>query len=153
MPFVKGQSGNPAGRKPGTLTKQDKLRAQIAGGVPAIIASMQEKAVAGDAQAARLLLDRVLPTLKAVDSPAPLALGNVTTDLGTTAAAVLGALVGGSLSPDQAGSVASVLSALARVQEVAELVARIERLEGQLVGRPEGLSEVKGHEPITTHPH
>ena len=76
MPFKKGTSGNPAGRKPGTLTKQDKLRLQIAEGVPSIIKAMMEKAEAGDTAAAKLLLDRTLPALRPTDAPVPLALGN-----------------------------------------------------------------------------
>ena len=134
MTFAKGQSGNPAGRKPGTLTKQGKMRAQIAEAVPGILKAMQEKAAAGDVMAARLLLDRVLPSLKSVDTPTPLALGNAPADLGGAATAVLVALAGGGLSPEQAGSVAGVLAALARAKETAELIERIERLERGTAG-------------------
>lgn len=129
MPFVKGQSGNPAGRKPGTLTKQDKLRLQIAEGVPSIIAAMIEQAKAGDTAAAKLLLDRTLPTLRPVDAPAPLSLGTGPADLAGAAQAVLSSLVTGETTPDQAASFAAVLASLARVKEVAELIARIEALE------------------------
>jgi hypothetical protein len=102
MPFKKGQSGNPAGRKPGTLTKQDKLRLQIAEGVPGILKAMQAKAEAGDTAAAKLLLERTLPPLKTVDTPAPLSLGKGPADLAGTAQAVLTALAAGETTPDQA---------------------------------------------------
>lgn len=129
MPFVKGQSGNPAGRKIGTLTKQDKLRLQIAAGVPSIIDAMIEQAKAGDTAAAKLLLDRTLPTLRPTDTPAPLPLGTGPADLAGAAQAVLTALVTGAMASDQAASFASVLASLARVTEVAELIDRIEALE------------------------
>ncbi|WP_295584495.1 DUF5681 domain-containing protein [uncultured Lamprocystis sp.] len=129
MPFVKGKSGNPAGRKPGALTKQDKLRAQIAEGVPDILKAMQQKAEDGDTAAAKLLLDRVLPSLKTVDAPAPLALGTGPANLTGAATAVLAALASGSATPDQAASFAAVLASLARVKEVCELTERIEALE------------------------
>ncbi|HQQ69322.1 MAG TPA: DUF5681 domain-containing protein [Alicycliphilus sp.] len=48
-----GQSGNPKGRPPGTGDVA-KLRAAIAGNVPAILESLTTAALAGDVQAARL---------------------------------------------------------------------------------------------------
>ena len=129
MAFKKGTSGNPAGRKPGSLTKVGKLRAQLVEGLPNIVKSMQEKAEAGDTTAAKLLLDRIMPVLRPVDMPAPLSLGKGPADLAGAAQAVLTALAAGETTPDQAASFASVLASLARVKEVAELIDRIEALE------------------------
>ena len=55
-----GESGNPNGRPPGT-GEVAKLRDSIAAHVPEIIVQLVAKAKEGDAQAARLLLERVLP--------------------------------------------------------------------------------------------
>jgi hypothetical protein len=68
-----GQSGNPAGRKPGTGDVA-KLRAAIAEQVPAIIKTLTTAALTGDVGAARLLLERVIAPLKAAEVAAPLAL-------------------------------------------------------------------------------
>jgi hypothetical protein len=126
--FKPGKSGNPAGRPPGP-SQQARLRATIAKDIPDILGAMAIAAKAGDTQAARLLLDRVLPTIKAVDSPAPLPSGTGPADLAGASTAVLAALVKGDATPDQAASLASVLAALARVREVTELEQRITALE------------------------
>ncbi len=63
MAFKKGQSGNPAGRKPGT-SQAAKLRQAIEDDLPDIIQSLVDAAKAGDTSAAKLLLDRAIPTLK-----------------------------------------------------------------------------------------
>ena len=54
-----GESGNPNGRKPGT-GKIAKLRESIAEHMPEIISQMVSKAKEGDAQAANLLVERVI---------------------------------------------------------------------------------------------
>jgi hypothetical protein len=128
--FKPGTSGNPRGRKPGTLTNAGKLREAIAKDVPEILEALALAAKAGDTAAAKLLLDRVLPTMKPVDAPAPVALGDGLADAG---AAVLRALAAGSVTPDQAGALAGVLSALARVEETVALAARVAALEDRSV--------------------
>ena len=69
-----GTSGNPAGRPPGS-GKVAKLRAEIAEHVPDIVAQLVESAKGGDVQAARLLLERVLPPVKAILTPSATASG------------------------------------------------------------------------------
>ena len=51
-----------------------KLRAGIAERVPDILDRLTEAALAGDVQAARLLLERVLPPVKPVELPVELTL-------------------------------------------------------------------------------
>lgn len=66
--WQKGESGNANGRKPGT-GEVAKLRARIAKDLPAIIAQLVAKAKDGDAQAAKLLLERTIPTIKSMEQP------------------------------------------------------------------------------------
>ncbi len=123
-----GKSGNPNGRKPGT-GKIGRLRTSIEKHVPGIIAQLVEQALKGDAQAARLLLERVLPPVKAVEQPVTLALPD---GEGITAqgAAIVQAVASGILAPGQGAALLTGLGALARIKEIDELTARITALEG-----------------------
>lgn len=126
--FQKGQSGNPAGRKPGS-GEVAKLRASIAEHVPEILARLLEQALDGDIAAARLLLERTVAPLKAAELPEPLSLPDGSlTDQGR---AVLAAVARGELAPGQAAQLLAGLGALARVREVDELSARLDALEGK----------------------
>ncbi|WP_422016905.1 DUF5681 domain-containing protein [Roseateles sp.] len=123
-----GQSGNPKGRKPGT-GEVGKLRAAIAKHLPEIIAKQVELAKAGDAQAARLLLERVLPPVKAAEQPAPIKLP-ARASLADAGRAVLQAAGAGELAPGQAAQLMAGLGTLAKLVETDELAARIAALEG-----------------------
>lgn len=70
-----GQSGNPKGRPPGS-GEIGKLRAALADALPAVLDIVKAKALEGDMGAARLLLERVLPPLKATEPSQPLTLGD-----------------------------------------------------------------------------
>ena len=123
-----GQSGNPKGRPPGA-GEVAKLRAAIAGQVPAILESLTTAALAGDVGAARLLLERVIAPLKAAEQAQALHLPDGTlTDQGR---AVLAAVASGELAPGQGAALLGAIGTLARVAEVDELARRIEVLEGK----------------------
>ena len=129
--WAKGQSGNPKGRPPGA-GEVAKLRAAIAGQVPAILESLTAAAIAGDVAASRLILERVLPPLKAAEQTQPLSLPDGTlTDQGR---AVLAAVAAGELAPGQGAALLASIGTLARVVEVDELAARITALEVQQHG-------------------
>lgn len=122
-----GESGNPAGRKPGTGDVA-KLRHGIAAHLPAIITALVSKAKDGDPQAARLLLERVLPALKPVEEPVVLGLpdGEGLTAQGV---AIVQAVGCGTIAPGQGATLLAGLGALARIREVDELERRIKALE------------------------
>lgn len=121
-----GESGNPAGRKPGT-GEVARLRAAIAERVPDLLAAMMTKALEGDVGAARLLLERAIAPLKAAEQPQALTLPNGSlTDQGR---AVLAAVAAGELAPGQGAALLGAVGTLARVVEIDELAARIEKLE------------------------
>jgi hypothetical protein len=122
-----GHSANSSGRPPGTSAVAE-LRAGIAARVPEILERLTAAALSGDVPAARLLLERVLPPVKAVELPIDLAL---TPDGRPTEQArqVLAAAAGGAITPDQAVSLIGALAVLARITKTDELRERIERLE------------------------
>lgn len=121
-----GQSGNPKG-KPKGCGEVQKLRDAIGLHVPGIIKQLVEAARGGDVQAARLLLERVLPPMKAVEQAAPLTLpdGSLTEQ----GRAVLEAVGAGELAPGQGAQLITAIGTLARVAEIDELEQRIRNLE------------------------
>jgi hypothetical protein len=123
-----GQSGNPRGRAKGAGDVA-RLRAEIAKHVPDIIAKQVELAKAGDAQAARLLLERVLPPVKAAESPVQLALGG--DSLADQGRSILAALAAGALAPAQAAQLLQAIGVQAKLIETDELAARIAAMEGK----------------------
>lgn len=123
-----GQSGNPRGRVPGSA-KVAPMREAIAQHVPGIVAKLLAQALEGDTQAARLLLERVLPPLKPQEQVQPLTLPDGSlTDQGR---AVLAAVAAGELAPATGAALVAAVGQLARVVEIDELQRRIERLEDQ----------------------
>jgi hypothetical protein len=64
MTFVKGQSGNPAGRPPGSRNKATLLAEGMFQEAEAIIRMAIDKAREGDITAIRICLDRAFPRLR-----------------------------------------------------------------------------------------
>ena len=126
--FIKGQSGNPQGRPKGSGISA-KLRQAIEGEAEAIIKAMIEQAKAGDMQAAKALLDRVLPALKpesqAIHLPELVAAGT----MAEKARAAIDAAGAGAVSPSAASDLVAAIAGLARVVEVTELQQRLDELE------------------------
>lgn len=127
--FAPGKSGNPKGRPRKASTVQG-LRDRLAKDADNIIASVIDAALAGDVQAAKLVLERVLPALKPVELATAIELPSTGT-LTDQGRAVLGAVGAGQLPPAQGATVISAIASLARVAEIDELTKRIEKLEAQ----------------------
>ena len=123
-----GESGNPAGRKPGS-GEVAKLRAAMAKHVPALLAVLVERALSGDIGAARLLLERTISPLKATEEAAQLAMPEGT--LTEQGRAVLVAVACGGLAPGQGAALLSSLGTLAKLVETDELMRRIDALEAR----------------------
>lgn len=59
--FAKGQSGNPAGRPKGSRNKTTRFMELLEDDLADLIAVLRDKALDGDMNAMRLLLDRLVP--------------------------------------------------------------------------------------------
>ena len=123
-----GESGNPAGRKPGT-GEVAKLRAAIGERVPELLAAMMTRALEGDVGAARLLLERAIAPLKAAEQVQALSLPNGT--LTEQGRAVLAAVAAGELAPGQGAQLLTAIGTLGKITGLDELAARITALEGK----------------------
>lgn len=121
-----GVSGNPAGRTPGSGQLQ-KLRDAIAEDVPEILASLVDAAKGGNINAARILLDRVLPPLKAIEQGVVLQMPEGT--LTAKAGALLEAAALGALTPAQAAQLIAAVGTIGKITVFDEFNARITLLE------------------------
>ena len=65
--FTKGQSGNPAGRPIGSKNKCTQFRELLEDDLPELVSVLREKALEGDMNAMRLLLERLVPKVQVVD--------------------------------------------------------------------------------------
>ena len=65
--FTKGCSGNPAGRPVGSKNKCTQFRELLEDDLPALVSVLRDKALDGDMNAMRLLLERLVPKVQVVD--------------------------------------------------------------------------------------
>ena len=122
-PGNKASPGRPLGR--GAVAEmRDALAADLGG----IIDTVRAKAMAGDMQAARIILDRLVPSLRPVEIPTILSMAAGAT-LAGQAQAVIDAAAAGELAPSQAAQIVTALGGVAKIIEATELLKRIEALE------------------------
>ena len=132
--FKPGQSGNPAGRKPGQRHRSTvMLEKLLAADAKTIVKAVLLAAATGDMSAARMVLDRVVPAAK--DRAVSMVLPDTSTPDGIEAAAcaVLAACARGDLLLSE-GVVLSQLiegrrkaAETVRLDQLAELVAALEK--------------------------
>lgn len=126
--FQKGRSGNPNGRPQGSGIAGE-LRKAITENASAIVEAMIDKAKEGDTTAAKVLLDRVCPSLKPEAQIITLPdMANAETLLERATAAIVAA-ASGELAPDIASQLVQAVGVLSRVAEVQDLEKRLEALE------------------------
>ncbi len=130
-----GQSGNPKGRPPGS-GQLAKLRSAMGSDLEEIIAALVSAAKLGDIAAARLLLDRTIPPLRATDAPIKIDVSG--TSLTDQARSILDAITGGAVPVAQGAAMMAALSHLGRIIEIDEIDRRLRALEG---GAPQPHSE------------
>jgi hypothetical protein len=129
--FRKGRSGNPAGRRPGTRNKAtESAELLLEGEAEALTRKAVELALAGDAVALRLCLDRLIPPRRG----RKVQLANVppvsgTADLGPTMAAITTAATGGAITPGEAAELARVVEIYVRAVETSDFERRLRQLE------------------------
>jgi len=128
--FRKGESGNPAGKPPGarnrvTLAVERLLEADAEN----IAAVAVQFAKAGDTTLIKALLDRIAPARKEATFVVELPPLETPQDAPAVIAALLAKVADGQLAPAEAQSIAALLEAFRRQSELADIEARLSRLE------------------------
>ncbi len=118
--FMAGQSGNPAGKKPGTRNRATLLREALADGEEIRVARIViDKALAGDGVAARFLIDRLMPRPRDRAIELDLPEGNTAVDALAASNATVAAMAAGEITPDEALRVTRVLDGRLRALKAA----------------------------------
>jgi len=118
--FLPGQSGNPAGKKPGTRNRATVLRAALADGEDFAAARIViDKALSGDAVAARFIVDRLMPRPRSRTIELDLPAGAGAADILAASNATIAAMAAGEITPDEALTVTRVLDGRLRALKAA----------------------------------
>jgi len=136
--FKPGQSGNPAGRKPGVRNKSNVVAAEFAKEGSEIARVVIEKAKEGDMSAASLVLQRLSPPLRpaaekvtfALDPDAPVA---------DQAKQILLAVSQGEIDPDTGKMLLDCLSAYIGMKDVETFLSELRKLREAKTGVPGGV--------------
>jgi len=130
MAFVKGKSGNPAGRPRGTRHKATLAIEQLLDGeAEAIGRKAIEMAKAGDTIAMRLCLERIAPPRKDRLVCFQIPPMEKAADAKAAAAAVVAGIANGELTPSEATELMRTISGFASVLETADFEAQLAALE------------------------
>lgn len=129
--FNKGVSGNVRGRPKQAMTSTE-LRKRLAQDMPDILATLVDKAKAGDTTAIKIILDRTHPPLKAQALPVSVELGNTLSETGDK---VVTATLTGGIAPDIGATLITALTNQGKLIEMDELSARLARIEKLLEHR------------------
>ena len=130
--FQKGQSGNPAGRRPGSRNRATlAAEALLEGEAPALTRKAIALALAGDTTALRLCLERIVPQRKSRAAAFELPRIDRVEDLAGAIGLILQELAGGRLRLDEGVTLVGMLESKRRAMETIELEKRLRALEAQ----------------------
>ena len=128
--FNKGQSGNPAGKPRGARNRSSLVAERLfANEIQEICGSIIAQAKAGNMQAAKIILDRVLPPIK--DKPVQIDLPKMTSsnDLAKAVECIAFAVGSGQISPLEGEFIARIVDIHIRALELNEIEKRLSNLE------------------------
>jgi hypothetical protein len=128
--FGKGRSGNPAGKPRGTRHRITALAEKLIGeDAEAVLQKVIAAAKLGDMQAARMIIERILPPRK--DRPISFKMPPISSanDAPKAMAAITAAVATGELTPAEGREIAAIVEIYVRAVETAEVVALAARLD------------------------
>jgi len=141
--FAKGQSGNPAGRPPGSKSFQAQLRAALEEHGEEILEKLIERAKKGEPTSGRFLIERLMPAMKSAPVQVPLRLEGSSLE---QAEQIKSALAEGLLTLDEARTLLDALRTVEVVRTATELCDRVSKTEAKLALLQSPSATGNGHE-------
>jgi len=135
MPFERGTSGNPNGKRKGTLNKTTIIaQSLLEGEAEALIRKVIQLALDGDVTCLRICIARLVPMKK--DAPVQIDLPDIETvaDIPKLFAALTARLREG-ITPSEAATLIGLAEVLRKSLEAVELESRISALENDSKSR------------------
>jgi len=124
------ESPNPQGRPRGIVDKRTKITQVLMGDAPAIARVVIDAALAGDIQAAGIVLSRVAPTLKPQSETVSFDF-DAKASLTCQVESILQAIANGEISPDVGKQIIDAVGALGAIKQIDELELRLAALEAR----------------------
>lgn len=121
-------SPNKNGRPRGVLDRRTKVTQALMDDAPKVARVVIDAALAGDVQAAGLVLSRVAPALRAQTERVEFDF-DASASVTEQAEAVLQAIADGKVAPDVGKQILEGISTLYGIKQIAELEARLQALE------------------------
>lgn len=123
--FAPGTSGNPRGRP---KSKTAALKAALEKDGAAVAKKVVDQAKAGDMQACRIVLERLVPAIRPASQTVQFDF-DPTAPMADQARQILAAVSHGELPPDQGRALIDGIASLTRVVELDEIARRLAELE------------------------
>lgn len=131
-PFPRGQSGNPAGRPMGSRNAATQLaEAMLDGEAEALMRTLVERALEGDAAMLKLAVERIVPR-RARTQPFALPALNSAADFAPAMQAIARAAAEGAITALDAAEFARMVEIALRAAEVSDFDRRLAALERQV---------------------
>src|SRR6267154_4406739 len=132
--FLPGQSGNPAGKRPGTRNRATLIREALDGDEEMVVArSVIDKAKSGDGVAARFLLGLLCPRPRGRAITLDLPEGAGAGDTVAAFNATLQAMAAGEITPDEALTVTRMLDGRLEALNAFKLQRELARFHGDFI--------------------
>lgn len=132
--YKKGESGNPAGKKPGTLNKRTRLAKLLEAHAEKLIDKTVELALDGEVNALRLCIERLIP--KATSQQVEIDIKDFDIEnldnLSAVGKQIITATTSGIISPDEARQMMGVLDAQRKLVEHVDMGKKLDELSEYL---------------------
>lgn len=129
--FKKGRSGNPQGKPKGARNKSTlAAEALLEGSLDKICKRVEEEALNGNMQAAKMILDRFIPVRKDRVIKIDLPMISTCEDVLLVIGYVVNAVGNGTISPSEGESLSRTIDLYSKALETNQLERRLNELEG-----------------------